>query len=56
MDAEGRELDWRVRSGSLWVSKVAVMAVGLEGDLSWMLVVTCLMWCRDNPELADGPR
>ena len=39
-----READWRLRSGRVWVSKVALMAVGEEGERTSAFMAALLMW------------
>jgi hypothetical protein len=39
-----READWRLRSGRVWVSKVALMAVGEEAERTSAFMAAFLMW------------
>lgn len=41
---EGRELDWRERSGKIWVSKVARIAAGADVERTSAERDTFLRW------------
>ena len=41
---EGREPDWRARSGRVWVSKITFMAVGEELDRTSALRAAFFTW------------